>query len=199
VHKEIEAKFLNIDKQAIIERLKELGAVKVFDEFLQRRCVYNLCKGSPEDWIRLRQEHNKVTLTYKSVNKAKGIHGVKEIEVIVDDFDKAREFLKAIGLQERAYQENLRVRYYLEKDDVTFDIDTWPGLPPYIEIEGPSEEVVKKYAKLLGFKWEDAVFGSTDLIYAQVYNVTPDFIRYKCPVLSFDNIPWELTRANLRR
>ena len=45
------------------------------------------------------------------------------------------------------YQENKRIRYML--NGVELDIDFWPYIPPYLEIEGKSEEAVKDMVKLL--------------------------------------------------
>ncbi len=195
--KEIEAKFINIDKAQIITKLEELDAVKVFDERLLRRCVYNLPIKKEGAWARVRDEVDKVTMTYKRVN-SQSLDGVEEVELIVDSFDNAREFLKSIGLIEKAYQETKRLRYLSKSENVEFDIDTWPGLQPWVEIEADSEEKVKKYAAKLGFRWDDAMFGSADIIYAKVFKINEDWINNKCPKLSFADIPFEISESNKR-
>ena len=48
----------------------------------------------------------------------------------------------------------------LEEDGYTVngcevDIDYWPGIPTYLEIEGPSEDAVYHIVDVLGFKKED--------------------------------------------
>ena len=195
---EIEAKFININKKEIIAKLEKFGAKKVFDERLLRRCVYELPNTSDNAWARVRDEVDKVTMTYKNI-LANKVDGVKEVELIIDSFEKGREFLKSIGLKERAYQESKRIRYNIPSENVEFDIDTWPGLEPWIEIEADSESTVKKYAKLLGFKWEDAMFGSADFVYEKIYNVSSYWFTHKCPVLKFGQLPKELSRNNLRK
>ncbi|MCA9383952.1 CYTH domain-containing protein [Candidatus Dojkabacteria bacterium] len=193
--KEIEAKFINIDKPQIINKLEELGATKVFDERLLRRCVYNLPIEKFGAWARIRDEVDKVTMTYKRVLD-QSLDGVEEIELVIDDFDNGRSFLKSIGLLEKAYQETKRIRYTL--GSIEFDIDTWPALNPWIEIEAATSEDVQKYAELLGFNWEDAMFGSADFVYERVYKIDADWINNQCPVLKFDELPPELQESNLR-
>jgi len=193
--KEIEAKFLNINKQEIIKKLEQIGARKVQDEHMMRRCVYNLPKDGA--WARIRDEGDKVTMSYKCVVK-KALDGVEEVQIEVDDFDRARELLMELGHEEKAYQETLRMRYFLDEGEVEFDIDTWPGLDAYIEIEAPTEQAVKNAAAKLGFDWENAQFGAAGSTYAQTYNVTEDWINNHCPLLVFNSLPPELQPGNRR-
>ncbi len=57
----------------------------------------------------------------------------------------------------KSLQESKRETWELFGAEVVLDI--WPWLNPYIEIEGKSENQLKEITKLLGFNWEDAVFG----------------------------------------
>jgi len=195
--KEIGAKFIDINKEEISRKLIELGAVKAFDERLLRRCVYNLPIKKDGAWARVRDEGEKVTMTYKRVTE-KSLTGVEEVELRVDSFEKARDFLKSVGLIEKAYQETKRIRYVMKEEDVEFDIDTWPGLNPWIEIEAASKKVVKKYSSLLGFDWRNAMFGSADFVYEKVYKIDADWINNKCSILRFGDLPKELQESNLR-
>ncbi len=61
------------------------------------------------------------------------------------------------------YQENKRTRYLV--DGVECDIDTWPLLNPYLEIEGKSWDEVYQVAEKLGFKKEEAKIFSANQIY----------------------------------
>jgi len=197
--REIEAKFININKEQIIKDLENLGATLIFAERFMKRCTYTIPSENISNvWARVRDEGNGiVTITYKKIH-ADSVDGVEEVEIRTDDFEKARKLLEKFGLKEKSYQETKRIRYFIEKDKVEFDIDTWPALNPYLEIEAPTKDLVKKYAELLNLDWEDALFGSTDLVYSRVYNINPEFINYRCPKLTFDNIPKELTEKNKR-
>ena len=64
----------------------------------------------------------------------------EEIEIEVSDFEKTNTILNKLGYVSHTYQENKRTRYLL--DDVEIDIDTWPYIPTYVEIEGKSTEDV---------------------------------------------------------
>ena len=62
--------------------------------------------------------------------------------------------------------------------DVTIDIDTWPKVPTYVELEGPSEERIKAVAQLLGFQWEDAVFDDARAVIENRYNIPVGTMRW---------------------
>ena len=68
--------------------------------------------------------------------------------MVVDDFDKAAEMLGKLHFYEkRFYQENKRELHKL--GDTEFAIDSWPKIPPYLEIESTSKEEVERYFKVL--------------------------------------------------
>ncbi len=124
-------------------------------------------------WIRVRDEGNKVTLSYKQLND-RTLHGTKEVSVVVDDFDKTGQFLEAIGMEAKAYQETKREKWkYM---DVEVTIDTWPWVPTFVELEGPTEEVVRNVAANLGFDWSKAMHGSVETIYQMHYDFTEEEI-----------------------
>lgn len=167
---EIEIKFLNIDPRALTEKLLSLGARKVAD-YHYRRIVFDYPDFSLDKkgaWLRLRDEGEKITLTFKQrlakdVHSLTGDEGMYEKETIVKDFDATREILLKTGLIEKMYQENKRTRYML--DGVECDVDVWPLLEPYLEIESDSWDKVYAVAEKLGFKKEDAKIFSANQIY----------------------------------
>lgn len=142
---EYEIRILEINVQEMIKKLERLGAEKV-GEFDQRRYVYDIKPADDNKWIRLRDDGYITTLTYKDVTK-NTIDGTKEIEFEVEDFEKTNEFLEKIGFIHKCYQENKRIRYNL--NGVEIDIDSWPLIPTYMEIEGESEKQVLQMIDLL--------------------------------------------------
>lgn len=70
---------------------------------------------------------------------------------------------EAAGLRQVRYQQNRREGR--RHDDVTYDFDTWPDLPAFPEVKGPSEEAVRNAAADLGLDYSEARFGSVHLIY----------------------------------
>ena len=91
------------------------------------------------------------------------IDGTKEIEIEVSDFDKCNFILNELGYEARSYQENRRITYLL--DGVEIDIDMWPYLPTYIEIEGKNEQEVLEITKKLGYSKDEITTLDVDSIY----------------------------------
>ncbi len=160
---EYEATFLSVDVADLRAKLTALGAVQAFPHTLLTRKIFeNDALGSGQ-WLRLRDEGTRATLTLKHVTDATVIDGTTEIETEVGDPHAMAEILHGLGLREVRYQENYREEWRLH--DIVFDIDTWPGLPTFVEIEGPDEATVRRAASLLGFDYAEARFGSVDEIY----------------------------------
>lgn len=164
---EYELRVLEIDKDNIISRLEKLGAKKI-GEYNQKRYVYDLNPACSGKWIRLRTNGIETTLCYKDV-VGDTIDGTKEVEVVVDDFDKTNEFLEKIGFIRRNYQENRRIQYIL--NDVEIDIDSWPLIPTYLEIEGSSEIDVLDMLALLNLNDEKVTTLNCEDIYNDLYNI----------------------------
>ena len=174
---EYEVRVLEIDKDKIQLKLKELNAVLIEDVF-QKRYVYDFKPVIPTKWIRLRTNGSKTTLTIKNVESS-NIDGTKEVEVEVSDFDTTNEILAELGYTPRGIQENKRIKYDL--NGVEVDIDTWPKIPTYLEIEGISEEEVYNTLQLLGIPKEEATSLDVQSIYEKIYGIDLD----KEPNLSF--------------
>ena len=181
---EYEAKFININKDSIRDRLKKIGAKLVKPEFLQKRIAFDLPEGYKTNvsWARVRDEGDKITMSFKSVDGDK-IHNQKEICLKVDNFKEAENFLTAIGCKAKSYQENKREIWNFDGTEIT--IDGWPFLDPFIEIEGESEEKVKSVSEKLGFDYSKAIFGATDVVVNIKYGIPLDVIN-KIPKIVFD-------------
>ena len=164
---EYEARILDIDKDKLIKRLRDLNA-RFVGEFDQKRYVYNIIPKADGKWLRLRTNGKKTTLTYKSVEK-NSIDGTKELEIEVDNFENTNSLLELAGIKNKGYQENNRVQYVL--DDVEIDIDTWPMIPTYVEIEGKSEESVLNIIKKLGINDKKITTLDVQSLYKEIYNI----------------------------
>lgn len=165
---EIEAKFLNVDFDELREKLTSLGAKLEQPMRLMKRVIIEPPELATRDaFIRVRDEGDKVTLTYKQFDDQTSLHGTQEIEVTVSDFDATVAILQQAGLAHRSFQESRRETWKLGEVEVV--LDEWPWLNPYIEIEGHNEEAVKTVAVQLGFEWSTAVFGQVTSAYKQQY------------------------------
>lgn len=165
---EIEVKFVDIDLSDMRDRLKELGGVCEQPMRLMRRVAIDsdFMRTDKDAFLRVRDEGDKVTMTYKQFDDL-SLHGAKEIEVTVSNFDDTVAILASAGLPSHTYQETKRETWRL--GDVEIMLDEWPWLNPYIEIEADSEEAVRKTADDLGFDWDDAVFGDVMAAYRVQY------------------------------
>lgn len=150
---EYEVRVLEINHDEMIKKLETLNAEFKF-QALQQRYVYDLKPKVDNKWIRLRTDGKKTTLTIKDL-QAKTIDGTKELEIKVDDFAKTNEILETLGFKNRGFQQNKRTQYML--DGVEIDLDKWPLIPEYMEIEGKNEEEVYKCLDKLKIKKEDIV------------------------------------------
>ena len=77
--------------------------------------------------------------------------------------------LEILGYEYKNYQESKRIRYYL--NDVEIDIDTWPMIPTYMELEGPSVEKVKELEDLLEVDKSKITTLYVDEIAEQIYGI----------------------------
>lgn len=182
---EIEVKFLNIDVDAMREKVKTLGAHLEQPMRLMRRQVFNLVIPSETAYVRVRDEGHKATMTFKRF-EGEGLHAAKEAEVDVSDFETAAKILEESGLTPKSYQESKRETWAI--GDVEIVIDEWPWAPPFVEIEGPSEEEVRKVTSDLGLDWGEAAFGGVATVYRSLYPaITNDTMVNDFPRYDFDD------------
>ena len=170
---ELEAKFLDIDKETLRNKLKEVGAKLIYPERLMKRNVFDYADERLEKegaWVRVRDEgDSKITLSYKQLVD-RTLQGTKEITLDVSNFDTMSNFLLAIGLKKDSYQETKREKWELDGSEIT--IDTWPWIPTFVEIESPTEEKLINISRDLGFDWSKAMHGSVETAYQKYYDIT---------------------------
>ena len=186
MNNEIEAQFLDINKDEIRAKLKEIGATLKKPEVLMKRIVFYTGEHS---FARVRDEGDKIVMTYKNVTDDNAILGTKEVNIPVNDYNDAVLFLKGCGLETKAYQESLRETWTI--GDVEICIDTWPWIPTFIEIEGPTEESVWDTAAKLGLEKTKAKFGSVDTTYQHYYGIDTDVVNLHTPEITFEMEPPE--------
>lgn len=171
---EIEAKWLAINLDKMRARLKAIGAELVQPERLMTRSVFDYPDKRLEKiggWVRVRNEGNKVTLSYKQLYD-RTLHGTKEVTVVVHNFDTTCNFLKAIGLESHSFQETKRESWKL--GDTEIELDTWPWIPSFVEIEAPTEHALKDTANKLKLDFTRALHGSVETAYQAIYDVTEE-------------------------
>lgn len=182
--KEIELKYCPIDKDQIRAKFKQAGFTLKQPEFLMRRILLHNPQ-LPDRWARVRQEAHGITTAIKRVTDKNAIDGTEEVEMMVESVETTVRYLEACGFKRTALHENTREVWV--HGDLEATIDTWPGLPPLMEIEGPNEQNVFAMAETLGFDKDKALFGSIDFVYEDIVGIPQ---RWICENdLTFDNPP----------
>lgn len=161
---EFEAKVLDIDPEAIAALILDKGGHQVGGPTLQRRYVYDIEPGDQSKWIRLRTTGSRTTLAVKQIAHD-GIDGTYEVEVSVDSLDATNELLGVLGFHPKSYQENRRTSFVL--DGAELEIDEWPMIPPYLEIEADSPEKVRQVATVLGYEDGQLTSENTTKVYGR--------------------------------
>lgn len=142
-------------ENTILEKL----SCKEIREFLRKFQI------NPNKWVRLRKTNDKVTLATKHIlaNNNTSLQQMLETEIEVSSFAGANDLLVQLGYYFKSYQEKRRLSYRLFEHQI--DIDTWPGIPPYMEIEGESEEDISNIIEKLGFSLADTISCTADEVY----------------------------------
>lgn len=198
---EIEVKFLAVNHDEVRDKLKKAGAHLEKPMRDMRRTIFGWPKGQLEKavdgFLRVRDEGDQATMTYKVFNEHT-VDGAGEIEIVVGDYHNAVELLKAIGMEAKSEQESKRETWQL--DDCEVVLDEWPWLKPYIEIEGPSKEALQRVAAQLGFKWDDAVYGSVTSAYRHEYAIDHEISIGEHPRIAFsDPVPGWLEKIRKQK
>ena len=154
---EIEIKVLDIDPERVRARLVELGAVQV-----KKGREVNRMYDFPDHrfhaqggYVRVRDFQGKSILTFKRRLPGTTYKTSEEIETEVADGAAASALLQALGLELVRTDEKDRESYRLE--GILFEIDHWPTVPPYLEIEAATGDLVERGLALLGFRRDEKV------------------------------------------
>lgn len=189
--KEIEIQVLDIDREAVLKKLKsEYGTGLVQEHGLTRmiRSTYHTCNGQTrkvESFARVRKENGDTTITVKVYHDPKF---PSEYEIATkNSYDEARELMLALNLQEKAVQETYREKWHLPATtgikEITFDLV--PGLPMYMEVEATSEGELARFLDMLGVAEDKKRTGAYSARYAEYYGITKSVIENETPLLTF--------------
>ncbi|RKD30561.1 class IV adenylate cyclase [Thermohalobacter berrensis] len=163
--KELEVKVLNINKDEIEKKLKDLGAKLIKKEY-QINTIFDTedryIKNEKNGYLRIRERRDLVNkdteyiFTLKRNISKDGLRENVEIETKVEDKEALTEILKNLKLNKKHQGEKERISYKYE--DIRFDIDTWDKETypyPYLEIEVNSKDDLEKAIKLLELNREN--------------------------------------------
>jgi adenylate cyclase, class 2 len=180
---ELEAKFYLSHLDRIITRLEDLQAPVIQARLLETNLRFDLPDASLRakgHVLRLRRD-TKARLTFKGASqKHSGVLDRQEIEFVVEDFEKARQFLEALGYRKSGYYEKYRATY--ELDDAQMMLDELP-YGNFLEIEAGTLEQIQAAAARLHLNWNAAIETSYTALFENVRN------RLQLPFqdISFEN------------
>ncbi|HEY0011016.1 MAG TPA: class IV adenylate cyclase [Candidatus Paceibacterota bacterium] len=176
-HTEIEVRFLEIDTDALKARLREVGAEDHNESLLEEVIVYD----EKLEWIkerrfmRLRTKGGTTVLTYKEHPEEPSAEAL-EIEFTVGSGEDALALLGKLGFV--GYRRQQKRRHSFTYKGVVIDIDTWPKIPPYVELEGESLDSIKAVAQDLSLSWDDVVYDSAREVIENMYGIPVGTMRY---------------------
>jgi adenylate cyclase, class 2 len=177
-NQEIEAKFYVTDLGKIETRLQRLGAILLHPRILERNIRFDVPDASLRSErrvLRLRRDA-EVRLTYKDPSQnEQGVLSRREIEFIVEDFDKAKQFLEALGYQPIFYYEKYRTVYGLQASEFLIHVmlDELP-YGTFVEIEGGTLESIQAASNALDLKWDTAIGKSYNALFERLCATRPN-------------------------
>ena len=155
--KEIELKFLEINITDWRRRLKQLGAKLLIKRQLVTD-IFFVPVGERKvkfSTFRLRRigQNRFLTMKFKVQNKKFAVRD--EFEIGVTDFETTKTIVLNAGFKILYQREKYREEFQLGHFKV--EIDEYPGVPPYLEVEVHQAKEFAPALKLLGLNIKDAV------------------------------------------
>jgi adenylate cyclase class 2 len=202
---ETEAKFYVRDLRSIERRLQNLEARLLQPRVLETNIRFDLPDAglrSEGRVLRLRRD-TESRLTYKSAStNDQGVLSRTEIEFTVGEFEKAKQFLEALGYQKLIYYEKYRTTYTLQPSEgsarstrsgqrllmkpseglIHIMLDELP-YGNFVEIEGETVDSIRAVAEGLDLIWERAIATS----YHALFERGRTALKYSFQDLSFEN------------
>ena len=165
---EIEAKFYVRDLKRIETRLQNWEARLIQPRILETNIRFDLPDArlrSEGRVLRLRQD-SEARLTYKDSSRSEqGVVNRTEIEFTVEDFEKAKLFLEALGYQKLLIYEKYRTTYDLKECHIMLDELPYGN---FVEIEGENTETIHKVANQLELDMNTSITASYSALFERV-------------------------------
>lgn len=184
---EYELKFFHIPHTLIQTIIQQ--ATLVHERKFMRRYMFSIPHCTyPMHSLRVRDEGEKILVTFKKNDGLKHIDSIKEQEMFVSDFKNTCSFFEELGYKKEYYLESYRTSWKFKNCIITYD--ELPGLDPYVEIEGHSSHDVLGVAHQLGLSFDSGVpSGKISImqLYKQVYSLT-DTQMHAIKEFCFDTI-----------
>lgn len=174
---EIEIKVLNIDVKDISKKILNFGAEKVSENLIiEKHFDFDDKRLSKRgDLFRVRKVDDKVEIAYKALKGIDEFSIYDEIETGVGDFDRIVSIIERVGMKCVRYREKRRTSF--RKGDLKFEIDKYPDIPAYLEIEGDGKNIKKALRSFLIEDSNVARINATQVL--KLYNVNSNYQRFR--------------------
>jgi len=180
---ETEVKFYVLDLNRIQTQLQALKAHLIQPRVLETNIRFDLPDASLRskgNVLRLRYDTD-ARLTYKSASKnEQGVLSRREIEFVVEDFEKAKQFLEALGYQKLVFYEKYRTTYKFNETLVMLDELPYGN---FVEVEGETPEIIRTSSLQLNLNWDTAIATS----YTSIFERARTALKLSFTDLSFAN------------
>lgn len=166
-----DSELMPVMKQYNVESLPDIvDKVQDFTEFAD----FPICSRikslriNPNKWVRLRDTNGHVTLTVKHVfdKNSEDVQKVGEYEIEVNSVEEADTLLTALGFAKRNVQEKIRTQYKYKNAEI--DLDEWPMLQPYMEIESDDKSIYQEIIDKCGYNGKEIVSCNTEELYRRI-------------------------------
>ncbi len=151
--KEIEVKLTYKNKEKVIERLKEIGAV-FREKYLLEDYYFSLTgtdMSNTNDLLRVRKQGDKQELTFKGKCETEGhIWERVELNTEISDAEAVLKMFEHLKLNNLSTNKSSREFWDIDDVELVFSDITYPAEISFLEIEAPTKEKVEKVLKLLG-------------------------------------------------
>jgi adenylate cyclase class 2 len=162
------------DLKKIEACLQDLEARLIQPRILETNIRFDLPDGglrSEGRVLRLRQD-TEARLTYKGPGtNDQGVLSRTEIEFSVEDFEKAKQFIEALGYQKLVYYEKYRTTYDLDGCHIMLDELPYGN---FVEIEGEGVQSVQMIASKLNLQMDKAVPASYHALFTWLCEKHPE-------------------------
>jgi len=165
---EIEAKYYVQDLKKIEVCLQDLGAHLIQPRVLETNIRFDLPDGglrSEGRVLRLRQD-TETRLTYKSPSiRAQGVSNRTEIEFVVEDFEKAKLFLEALGYRKLLQYDKYRTTYTFTNSHIMLDELPYGN---FAEIEGEDVAAIHAISMKLKLNINNSISASYSALFERL-------------------------------
>jgi predicted adenylyl cyclase CyaB len=151
--KEIEVKLTYKDKEKVLAKLKEIGAVfrEKYDLEDYYFSIHGTDMSNSNDLLRVRKKGAKQELTLKGKCETSGnVWERIEINSPVGDYQAVLKMFDHLKLNKLSVNKSYREVWDLGDAEILFSDITYPAKVSFMEIEAPSAERVNEVVKLLG-------------------------------------------------